>query len=154
MLAACLSAPDNLAEEKAAFSISYTDAGLVELNVKNGQLHYVWHSLRKKDKPLPDKQSLDSYDRHQVDIRLTDKENERFQEWIETHKLFDLEKEYPSASGGKSYGSAFASALTLVKGKQKHGIAWVGDSKTPKELNDAVNELIRLADEIEKSRRK
>jgi hypothetical protein len=153
-LALALSAPNSRAEEKAAFSISYSYAGLDELTVENGKLHYVWHTLRKQDKPLPDTQSLDSYDRHRVDIRLTEKESARFQDWIHEYNLFDLKKSYPSASDGKSYGAAFESGLTISKGDRKHGISWVGDSKTPKELNEAVNELIRLADEIEKSRRK
>ena len=148
--------PYSIAEdnEKVAFSISYSHAGLSELTIQKGKLHYVWHTLRKKDKPLPDTQSLENYDRHQVDIRLTDKEMAQFQDWIDEHKLFDLKESYPSASDGKSYGAAFETGLTISKGDRKHGITWVGDSKTPKELNEAVNELIRLAEEIEKSRRK
>jgi hypothetical protein len=142
------------AEEKAAFAISYSHARLDELTVEKGTLHYVWHTLRKKDTPLPDKQSLDSYDRHQVDIRLTEKESAQFQDWIDEHKLFDLKESYPSASDGKSYGAAFESGLTISKGDHKRGIHWVGDSKTPKELDEAVSELIRIADAIEKSRRK
>jgi len=153
-LALGLSAPKSCAEERAAFSISYSHAGLDALTVEKGKLHYVWHTLRKNDKPLPDTQSIDSYDRHQIDIRLTEKESARFQDWIDQHKPFDFKDSYPSASDGKSYGAAFESGLTISKGDRKHGISWVGDSKTPKELGEAINELIRLADEIEKSRRK
>jgi hypothetical protein len=153
-LAFVLSASLVRAEEKAAFSISYSHAGLDELTVEKGKLHYIWHTLRKQDKPLPDAQSIDSYDRHQIDIRLTEKETARFKDWIDEHKLFDLKKSYPSASDGKSYGAAFETGLTISKSDRKQGISWVGDSKTPKELGEAVNELIRLADEIEKSRRK
>jgi hypothetical protein len=147
-------APIGRAEEKTAFSISYSHAGLTELTVQKGKLRYVWHTLGKKDKPSPDTQSLESYDRHQVDIRLTDKEIAQFQDWIDEHKLFDLKDSYPSASDGKSYGAAFETGLTISKGDRKHGISWVGDSKTPKELDEAVNELIRIAEDIEKSRRK
>jgi hypothetical protein len=153
-LAFGLSASLVRAEKRAAFSISYSHAGLDELTVAKGKLHYVWHTLRKKDEPLPEKQSLESYDRHQVDIRLTEKEAVLFQDWIDQHKLFDLKKSYPSTSDGQSYGAAFESGLTISQGDRKHGISWVGDSKTPKELDEAVNDLIRLADEIEKSRRK
>jgi hypothetical protein len=153
-LTLCAGAPERRAEDKAAFSISYAHAGLDELTVQDGKLHYVWHTLRKKDKPSPDAQSFDSYDRYQVDIRLTEKEIGQFQDWIGKHKVFDFKKEYPSVSDGKSYGSAFGSGLTIVKGERKHGIGWVGDSKIPKQLAEAVNELVRFADDTEKSRRK
>jgi hypothetical protein len=145
------------AEDKPApFSIDYGHAGLTAITVKDGKLHYLWHTRRQWDddkKGLPDRQSLDSYDRHQIDVWLTDKELGQFRAWVARHKVFEFDKDYPSASGGKSYGAVFESGLTVVQGDKKHGIGWVGDSKTPEALGVAVKELIELAAEIEKSRR-
>ena len=36
----------------------------------------------------------------------------------------------------------------------KQAVTWVGDSKIPKDLDTAINELTSLADKIENSRRK
>jgi hypothetical protein len=146
------------AEDKPApFLIDYTHAGLTDITVKDGKLHYVWHTQRLWDDDKagkPDQQSLANYDRHQVNVWLTDKELGQFRNWVARHKVSEFDKDYPSASGGKSYGAAFQSGLTVVQGDNKHGIAWVGDSKTPEALGVAVKELLELAGEIEKSRRK
>lgn len=144
------------AEEKlASVFIDYTYAGLTEIAVKDGKLHYVWHTPRQRDDvKAPEQASLANHDRHQVDIWLTEREMGRFRDWIASHKLFEFDKEYRSASDGKARGAAFGSGLTIALGDKKHGISWVGDSKTPKELGAAVNDLAALADAIQKSRSK
>jgi hypothetical protein len=144
------------AEEKPALlSLSYAHAGLTEITVKDGKLHYVWHTLRQRDgEPALRRGNLDEYDRHQSDIWLTDKEVGKFRDWVARHKVFGFDKDYPSSSGGRSRGAAFQSGLTVVQGDKKQTVSWVGDSKTPKELDTAINELSSLADEIETSRRK
>jgi hypothetical protein len=145
------------AEKPAPLSLSYAHAGLTEITVKDGKLHYVWHTERQWDdgKPgKPDSSSFASYDRHQVDVWLTDKELERFRTWVARHKPFEFDKDYPSASDGKSRGAAFQSGLTIVQGDRKHAVGWAGDSKTPKALGVAVGELIELADQIQRSRSK
>ena len=144
------------AEEKPApLSVSYTHAGLTEITVKDGKLRYVWHTMRQgEDGKAVEQGSLANYDRHQVDIWLTGKEMKRFRDWVVRRKVFEFEKDYPSASGGRSRGAAFQSGLDLVLGEKKRGISWAGDSKIPKGLGTAISELITLADEIQKSRSK
>jgi hypothetical protein len=143
------------AAPKDAFAISYGHAGLTSLTVEKGKLHYSWVTSRKprSGKPGPELQSMESYDLHKATIWLTEAEEKKFREWVARHKLFDFKGEYRSASGGRSYGAAFQSGLTVTAGGRKHGIAWVGDSKTPETLNAAVGELLSLAAAVEKDRR-
>jgi hypothetical protein len=149
-------APLTGAEGKPApFSLAYAHAGLTEITVKDGKLRYVWHTLRRRDGEVtPRRGNLDEYDRHQIDAWLTDKEAKRFRDWVARHKVFGFDKDYPSSSGGRARGAAFQSGLTIIQEDKKHTVSWVGDSKTPRELDTAINELTALASEIEKSRRK
>jgi hypothetical protein len=145
------------ADAPALLSLSYTHARLTEITVKDGKLHYVWHTERRwgdDKKGKADQQSFVNYDRHQVDVWLTDKELEQFRTWITRHKPFEFDKNYPSPPGSGSYGGAFQSGLTVAQGDKKHSIGWAGDSKIPKALGEAVSELIKLADGIQKSRSK
>jgi hypothetical protein len=146
--------PVALADEKpAAFSVSYTHAGLDDITIQDGKLRYVWHTERRRDDgKLADRSNAESYDRHQVDIWLTDKELVRVRQWAARHKLFEFDRDYPSPPGSTSRGGAFQSSLSIVQGDKKHTIGWAGDSNTPKTLGVAVAELIVLADEIQKSR--
>ncbi len=143
------------AEKPVPFSIEYAYAGLTEITVKDGKLHYVWHTPRQWDDPKPpDRASLENYDRHQIDVWLTDKEAGRFRDWIARHKVFEFDKAYPSPPDGNSRGAAFQSGLTVVQADKKHGLSWAGDSKIPKALAAAENHLTALCDEIQKSRSK
>jgi hypothetical protein len=143
------------AEDKPApLSVSYTHARLTDITVKDGKLHYVWHTERQWDDAKPPRSNFENYDRHQVDIWLTDKELDRVQTWAARHKLFEFDKDYPSPPGSNSRGGAYQSGLTIVLGDKKHGIGWAGDSKTPEALGVAVSEFIQLADEIQKNRSK
>ena len=144
------------AEEKPApISLSYAYAGLTEITVTDGKLHYVWHTPRRHDdEARPLQSSPTEYDRHQIDVRLTDKELGKFRDWVTRHKVFEFAKDYPSASGGRSRGAAYRSCLSVVQGDKKQAVTWVGDSKTPKVLDTAISELTSLADAIENSRRK
>ena len=144
------------AEEKPApFSLSYASAGLTEITVTDGKLRYVWHTPRRQDDEAGPLQSCPTeYDRHQIDVRLTDKELEKLRDWGARHKVFEFAKDYPSSSGGRSRGAAYQSGLSVVQGDKKQAVTWVGDSKIPKELGTAMHELISLADKIENSRRK
>ena len=49
--------PAARAEKPGPFSVSYTHAGLTEITVKDGKLHYIWHTDRKWDdgKAAPDR---------------------------------------------------------------------------------------------------
>jgi hypothetical protein len=136
-----------------SFAISYTYAGLTELTVKDSKLHYVWHTARRlnENNPLA-LDSLEGYDRHQIDVWLTDKEAKTFQDWVARHKPFDFAKDYPSASDGTERGASYRAALSISQGDKKQDTVWVGDSKTPKELQTAVGELTALAQKIQKSR--
>ncbi len=69
-------------DKPAPLSVSYTYAGLTEITVKDGKLHYVWHTERQwGDGKRLDRSNLANYDRHQVDIWLTVEELERVQRW-------------------------------------------------------------------------
>jgi hypothetical protein len=144
------------AEEKPApISLSYTSAGLTEITVAEGKLRYVWHTPRRQDNETGLIQSsLAEYDRHQIDVRLTDKELAQFRDWVARHKVFGFARDYPSSSEGRSRGAAYRSGLGVVQGDRKQAVTWVGDSKAPKELDAAIDELTSLADKIENSRRK
>ena len=147
-------APIALAEEKpGAISVSYTHAGLDDIAIKDGKLRYVWHTERRRDNGKPgDRSNAEGYDRHQVDIWLTDKELVRARQWAARHKLFEFDRDYPSPPGSTSRGGAFQSSLSIVQGGKKHTIGWAGDSNTPESLGLAVADLIALVDEIQKSR--
>jgi hypothetical protein len=144
------------AEEKPApFSLSYACAGLTEITVTEGKLRYVWHTPRRQDNGAGPLQSCATeYDRHQINVRLTDKELGAFRDWVARHKVFEFAKDYPSSSSGRSRGAAYQSGLSVVQRDKKQAVAWVGDSKIPMELVTAINELTSLADKIENSRRK
>lgn len=136
------------APKPPAFSLSYTHAGLTSLTVKDRKLKYVWHTLRKQDKGSgPLRASMESYDRHEIDVWLTEAEWQQFQECVRRNKLFKLDRTYPSTSKG-ARASAYQSGLTFSLGGKTHGIGWVGDSKTPTNLDTAVNEMVQLADKI------
>jgi hypothetical protein len=158
ILAGGLAAPllvARAAEKPTPLSLSYTHAGLTEITLKDGKLRYVWHTTRHRDDNNPLEQAcLENYDRHQIDVWLTDKELEQFRDWVARNKVFDFEKDYPSASGGKDRGAAFQSGLTVVREEKKHGVTWVGDSKVPKTLSTAIGELSALAETVQKSRNK
>jgi hypothetical protein len=142
-------------EKPSPISLSYASAGLTEINVTDGKLRYVWHTPRWRDEEARPLESCPTeYDRHQIDVRLTDKELGKFRDWVARHKVFEFAKDYPSSSGGRSRGAAYRSGLSVVQGDKKQAVAWVGDSKTPKELDTAMSELTSLADAIENSRRK
>src|SRR5262249_55943495 len=142
-------------EKPTPLSLSYIHAGLTEITLKNSKLHYVWHTARHQDDgKLAQRGGLDNYDRHQIDVWLTDKEMERFRDWVARPKVFDLGKDYPSASGGRARGASYQSALSVVRGEKKHHVSWVGDSKVPKKLAGAIGELCALADTVQKSRNK
>jgi hypothetical protein len=144
------------AEEKPApLSLSYSSEGLTEITVTDGKLRYVWHTPRRQDDQAgPLQSSATEYDRHQIDVRLTDKELGKLRDWVARHKVFGLAQDYPSASGGSARGAAYRSCLSVTQGDRKQAVTWVGDSKIPKELDAAISELTSLADAIENSRRK
>jgi hypothetical protein len=152
-----VASPVEAKEKPAPFSLSYTHAGLTEITVKDGKLLYVWHTPRRWDgDDVMVKGGLESYDRHQIDVWLTDRELGRFQDWVARHKVFAFDKDYPSAAPPDmaSRAAAFKSGLSVVHGDKRRVVSWVGDSKTPKELETAVKELASLADEIQGSRSK
>jgi hypothetical protein len=106
------------AEEKPApVCLSYDHAGLTEITVKDGKLRYVWYTVRKWDdgQEVALRGSLESYDRHQVDVWLTDKELRRFQRWIARLKVFGFDKDYPSSSAGRGHSRTFRRRLTVTQ---------------------------------------
>jgi hypothetical protein len=147
---ACASAE----ERPAPLSLSYTYAGLTEITVADGKLHYVWHTLRWHDETGPGPlslQSLEGYDRHQIDVWLTDNELAKFSAWVARHKVFEFARHFPPTAGESSH-RAYRSSLNVVQGDEKQSLAW--EQKTPKEVDTAISELISIAEGIESSRRK
>lgn len=136
-----------------AISVNYNHAGLTLIKIENGQLHYIWHTLRKRDKPLPVRQDMSSYDRHEVHIWLTDSEINAIVQWIKNRKVFDLPASYP-VRAQKTYGSAFQTTLSVTFEDQKHSIGWNGDSVISEELRDTESELIQLCEKIRNDRGK
>jgi hypothetical protein len=138
-----------------SFSIRYNHAGLYKIEVKDGQLHHVWHSLRhfREGEPMVMRQDLNSYDRYEAHIWLSQQEMKRFQGWIAKHKVFRFKPFYESASENRSYGAAFKTSLTVIQEAKTHSIEWTGDSKIPVRLEKAVDQLIKLCEEVQKTRK-
>jgi hypothetical protein len=138
-----------LREKKSPpFSLSYDGAGLTQITLKDGKLHFVWHTLR----PWTDgqkarlRQSVGTYVRHKIVARLTEEEKDQFRAWISRHKTFDFPRTFPERiKGSKTKGSGSVCSLTLSQGKKSHRIEWNGDLLTPKSLITAVDDLVRLA---------
>jgi len=150
-LGACLAAAsDALA---LAVAIDYDHAGLTQIRIEGGRLHYVWHTERKfgRGELAPSRQDMSHYDRHEVVIWLTGDEAASVVKWMETHKVFDLPAKYP-AKAEKSYGAAFQTTLSMTLEDRKHSTGWNGDSVLTGELRAAEKELIQLCEGIRKDR--
>lgn len=138
-----------------AAAVNYDHAGLTQIRIESGRLHYVWHTQRKfaPGEPAPMRQNMTNYDRHEVTIWLTGDELASVTKWMETHKVFDLPATYP-AKAEKTYGSAFENSLSVTLEDRKHSISWNGDSTIPDDLRGAEKELIQICERIRKDRDK
>ena len=148
LLASCSSA------SAVAIGVDYDHAGLTQIRIKAGRLHYVWHTLRKHDGPAPLRQDMSSYDRHEVHIWLTGQEADAIVQWMKKRKVFALPKKYPPRKQKKTYSSAFRSTLLVTLEDSKHSIAWTGEDQIPTSLEETVAELKRICDGIRKDREK
>jgi hypothetical protein len=139
----------------ASFSIQYNHAGLRMIEVKDGQLHYVWHSLRQfgEGEPMVMRQDLSSYDRYEAHLWLTQQELKRFQDWIAEHKVFRFKPVYKPPTELRTYGVAFKTSISVTQGDKTHSIEWTGDSKIPDRLEKAVDQLVKLCEEVQTSRK-
>ena len=133
--------------------VSYDHAGLTQINVQTGHLRFVWHTLRKYDKPTPALQDMSSYDRHEVDIWLTDSEIDAISQWMKNSKVFDLPAMFPSKAN-QTYGSAFQTKLTVTLQGRKRSVAWDGDNLLTEEFRKAEIDFLRLCEGIRKDRDK
>lgn len=142
-------------EESKPFSIQYNHAGLRKIEVKDGQLHYVWHSLRHfgEGEPMVMRQDLSSYDRYEAHIWLTQQELKRFQDWIAEHKVFQFKSVYKPPTELRTYGVAFKTFISVTQADKTHSIEWTGDSNIPDRLKKAVDQLIMLCEEVQKTRK-
>jgi hypothetical protein len=136
-----------------SFFIRYNHAGLRAIEVKDGQLHHVWHSLRQfgDGEPMVMRQDLSSYDRYEAHIWLTQQELKRFYDWITEYKIFRFEPTYASVSEGRSYAAAFKTSLAVIQGNKSYTISWVGDSQIPDRLQKTVNYLIGICEEVQRT---
>jgi hypothetical protein len=141
-------------ELSQAFSIRYNRAGLRMIEVKDGQLHHVWHSLRQfgEGEAVVMRQDLSSYDRYEAHIWLTQQEMKRFQDWIAEHKVFQFKPVYKPPTKLRTYGVAFKTTVSVTEGDKTHAIEWTGDSKIPDRLEKAVDQLVKLCKEVQKTR--
>jgi hypothetical protein len=158
----CLLASPRFAPAQApkapAFAVSYHDSGLVKIDVEskfNGvRLRYLWH-LNRSDSPVAASLGgLDAYDRFEIEVWLSKAELDEFRAWARRHKVFDFKASYPSASKGRDKAAVYQTTLSVSLGDRKSTIAWVGDSKTPEGLGEAVRALLKVADKVKKSRLK
>jgi hypothetical protein len=133
--------------------VDYDAAGLTQIKIENGRLHYVWHTPRHygEGKRVVAQQDMTAYDRHEAHIWLTEEETEAVAEWIEEHNVLDMQEEYPTRQPG-SYGSAFEMTLEASREDRMHSIRWTADSKITEELRTAVAELEELCKTIRRSR--
>jgi hypothetical protein len=136
-----------------AVTVKYDHAGLTQIEIESGRLHYVWHTQRKfgAGEPAPMRQDMSNYDRHEVVIWLTGEEFVSVTKWIQMRKVLDLPAKYP-AKADKTYGSAFQTSLTAVLEDRKNSIGWDGDSIVTEDLRTAEKELLNLCDRIRKDR--
>jgi hypothetical protein len=135
--------------------LDYSHAGLTRVTVdEQHRLHYSWHTGRQpfdQTDNSPMRQSLEAYDSHSAVIWLTRTELGRFQDWVEKNGIFDLPATYPEKEP-PTYGSAFQSELAIELGDRKQALKWTGDSQVPDSLRAAIDQLMKLCEEIRKSR--
>jgi len=139
----------------AALAVNYDHAGLTQIRIERGQLHYIWHTQRHfgTNELAPSRQDMTNYDRHEVHIWLTGDEIVSISKWMEGNKVFDLPSTYPSKAE-QTYGSAFQTTLSLTLEDRKHNIGWTGDSTITEALRGAEKALIELCEGIRKDREK
>jgi hypothetical protein len=140
--------------------ILYESSSLTKIEVSElkpssrWQMRFTWHTLcapvDEKD-DFGDHQSLESFDTHSTEIKLTTAELAQLENWVKQYEIFDLKSEYPESSV-RTYGSAFVSSLTVELDGKKFTLKWTGDTKLPKNLGDAIDKLVQICQEIRKSR--
>jgi hypothetical protein len=100
----CLVQSAGAQEKPVPFEISYVEVGLIAIIVKDGKLNYTWHTSRKDRFFI--EQNGKAYDRFQIDVWLSDKEQQRFRDWIARHKVFEFKEKYPPKSEIRTRGAA------------------------------------------------
>ena len=142
-------------EASEPFSIHYNHAGLRKIEVRDGQLHYIWHALRhfRKGEPMVLRQDLSSYDRYEAHIWLSQQEMKRFQDWIAEYKVFQFKSVYKPPTELRTYGVVFKTSISVTQVDKIHAIEWTGDSEIPARLEKAVDQLIKLCEEVQKTRK-
>jgi hypothetical protein len=144
----------------ADFRIVYDSSGTtrIEVSKKGAQeskwqmkMSWITHRLPFDEKiETVDPQSMESFDSHSAEIKLTKAELAQFENWIKQSGIFDLKVEYPERST-KTYGSAFTHSLAVDLDGKKYSLNWTGDTETPEALGKAVGQLIKLGREIERN---
>jgi hypothetical protein len=135
--------------------IEYKHAGLMRVSVtERKQLDFAWTTGRlpfDEQDASPMRQTMEAYDSHGATIWLTKSEMEQLRKWIADSKIFDLESAYPEPEQ-KTYGSAFHSSLSVEVDGKKKSVAWTGDTKVPDTLRTAINALVKMCQDIRRSR--
>lgn len=145
-----------LSEPAPSVAVHYDYAGLTQIKIERGQLHYVWHAERHygKDRLAPARADMSAFDRYEAHIWLTDEEIASVRKWIDDHKVLGMPATYEDRGPQETYGSAFNSVLSVALGERKHSIGWTGDSRIPEKLEIAVSKLEAIGDQIRDKRQK
>jgi hypothetical protein len=136
-----------------AVAVDYDHAGLIQIQIKSGRMHYVWHTARKfaPGETAPIRQDMSHYDRHEVSIWLTGEEVDAVAKWMDTHAVLALPTDYP-AKKERTRGAAYRSSLSVTLEDRERNIAWHGDSLPSEELRAAEKALIQICDGIRRDR--
>jgi hypothetical protein len=152
-------ASNSLAQSTNTVGIEYEHAGLTRLALHpagpgvDAKLSLTWHTARKSEGIVADRQDMSSFDRHELDAWLTPSELSTFRQWAETNRIGRFQSPFPTKPGPASYGSAFETSLTVDIDGSRRTLRWNGDSIVPRELESAVSELMRLGEEVKKGRK-
>ena len=123
-----------------ALVIRYSHAGLTNINICGGRMHYDWceqNGIR---------QDLSSYDQYKVDLALTDDELARLARWLTEHKILKMENKFPPGDT-RSYAAAFKGNLVVECG-DKREFAWTDASELPAEFEAALEGFLALARDV------
>lgn len=131
--------------EHDSLSISYEYAELENINVSDGTLEYIWHTLKKDLNTEP--QSKDSYDKHEFKKKLSEDEIKLFEKWIEDCNVFRLPTKIPKRNE-ETYGSAFITNIEVNHNEKNYKTDWTGDSILTNDITTAIQNLKDITNEI------
>jgi len=128
----------------STFVINYSNADLNTILITSYKMTLTWHTL-KKGLGIP-QQSLNSYDKHNVNVELSQEDRLHYEKWVDKNHLFSFRDYYPPSDSG-SYGAAFESSLYIKFDSKEKTISW-DDTSNCLELREAIKKLCKLTDKF------